>query len=85
MLAGGLIGSVPDQVGFDLAGGSTGVDEGLHQLMAALLAFHQAAAVHHAEWLDLKACLGRRQRDAVGDHLGVAGGQADAFPTVVSK
>lgn len=76
LLVGGSRLTVADQVGFDLAGGSAGVDQGVHHLLDALLALHQAADVHHAERLIREAGLGRWQRDAVGDHLRVGGGQA---------
>ena len=76
LLAGGAGGAVADQVGLNLAGGPAGVDEGVHHLLDALLALHQATAVHHTERLIREAGLGRWQRDAVGDHQRVGGGQA---------
>lgn len=76
LLAGCAVGAIADQVGLDLAGGQAGVDEGVHHLMDALLALHQAADVHHAERLIREAGLGRWQRDAVEDHLRVVEVQA---------
>ena len=75
LLASGARSAVTDEVGFYLARDPAGVDEGVHHLLDALLALHQAAAVHHAERLVREACLGRRQRDAAGDHLRVSGRQ----------
>lgn len=68
--------AVADQVGFDLAGGPAGMDEGVHHLMDTLLPVDHAAAVHHAKWLIRESDLGRWQRDAAGDHLRVGDGQA---------
>ena len=67
--------AVNDEVGFYLAREPAGVDEGVHHLLDALLALHQATAVDHAERLIREAGLGRRQRDAAGDHLRVGSRQ----------
>ena len=76
LLASGARSAVTDEVGFYLARDPAGVDEGVHHLLDALLALHQAAAVHHAERLVREAGLGHWRRDAAGDHLRVSGGQA---------
>ena len=80
LLASGALSAVTDEVGFNLARDPAGVDEGVHHLLDALLALHQAAAVDHTERLIREAGLGRRKHDAVGDHLRVSCRQALAQP-----
>ena len=76
LLASDAIGALADQVGFDLAGGLASEDQRMHNSLDAFLGLHHAAAVHHAKRLIRIAGLVRWQRDAVGDHLRVGGGQA---------
>lgn len=76
LLAGRPGRAVADQIFFDLTGGFASVDQGVRHLMDALLPLNQAAAVDHEERLIHKAGMGRWQRDAAGDDLGVGGGQA---------
>ena len=76
LLASGAIGALANQIGFNLAGGLASEDQRLHNSLDALLALHHAAAVHHAKRMIRKAGLGCLQRDAVGDHSRVGGGQA---------
>ena len=66
ILASCTFGTISNQVRFDLAGGLASLDEGVHNLMNALLAFHHAAAIHHAEGLIQEAGLAVWYGNALG-------------------
>lgn len=76
LLACGARSAVTDQVGFNLAGVPAGVDEGVHNLLDALLTLHQATAVDDAERLIREAGQNCWQRGAVGDDQRIGGGKA---------